>query len=89
MATALRNKRTSWKMRLEGAEDSTMDSDTLDFLGSLGTQVEPRPKTDVFLRQRAFAAALNKQRDGGFQQRQAQRKGNIEPYAALRIKFSD
>ena len=40
-ATALRNKRTSWKMRLEGAEDSTMDSDTLDFLGSLGTQVEP------------------------------------------------
>ena len=43
-----------------------------------------QPKTDVFLRQRAFAAALNKQRDGGFQQRQAQRKGNIEPYAALR-----
>ena len=40
-ATALRNKRTSWKMRLEGAEDSTMDSDTLDFLGSLGAQVEP------------------------------------------------
>ena len=33
--------------------------------------------------QSAFAAALNKQRDGGFQQRQAQRKGNIEPYAAL------
>ena len=37
-----------------------------------------QPKTDVFLCQRAFAAALNKQRDGGFQQRQAQRKGNIE-----------
>ena len=31
----------------------------------------------------AVTAALNKQRDGGFQQRQAQRKGNIEPYAAL------
>lgn len=31
----------------------------------------------------ALAAALNKQRDGGFQQHQAQRKGNIEPYAAL------
>lgn len=39
-ATALRNKRTSWKMRLEGAEDPSMDSDTLGFLGTLGTQVE-------------------------------------------------
>ena len=40
-ATALRNKRTSWKMRLEGAEDPSMDADTLDFLGALGTQIEP------------------------------------------------
>ena len=39
--TALRNKRTSWKMRLEGAEDPDMDSITLDFLGTLGTQTEP------------------------------------------------
>ena len=39
--TALRNKRTSWKMRLEGAEDPDMDSSTLDFLGTLGTQTEP------------------------------------------------
>lgn len=38
---ALRNKQTSWKMRLEGAQDSGMDSRTLDFLGSLGTEIEP------------------------------------------------
>ena len=38
---ALRNKRTSWKMRLEGAQDPDMDSQTLDFLGSLGTEIEP------------------------------------------------
>ena len=38
---ALRNKRTSWKMRLEGAQDPDMDSRTLDFLGSLGTEIEP------------------------------------------------
>ena len=38
---ALRNKQTSWKMRLEGAQDPGMDSTTLDFLGSLGVDVEP------------------------------------------------
>lgn len=38
---ALRNKQTSWKMRLEGAQDPDMDSRTLDFLGSLGVDVEP------------------------------------------------
>lgn len=38
---ALRNKQTSWKMRLEGAQDPDMDSRTLDFLGSLGTEIEP------------------------------------------------
>lgn len=38
---ALRNKQTSWKMRLEGAQDPGMDSRTLDFLGSLGTEIEP------------------------------------------------
>ncbi|MBT1175950.1 AbrB family transcriptional regulator [Bifidobacterium sp. LC6] len=37
---ALRNKRTSWKMRLEGAQDPTADAETLDFLGSLGTEIE-------------------------------------------------
>ncbi|KAB7789350.1 AbrB family transcriptional regulator [Bifidobacterium cebidarum] len=37
---ALRNKRTSWKMRLEGAQDPTADTETLDFLGSLGTERE-------------------------------------------------
>lgn len=38
---ALRNKQTSWKMRLEGAQDPGMDSTALDFLGSLGADVEP------------------------------------------------
>lgn len=38
---ALRNKQTSWKMRLEGAQDPGMDSTALDFLGSLGTEIEP------------------------------------------------
>lgn len=34
---ALRNKRTSWKMRLEGAQDPDTDSQTLDF-GILGNR---------------------------------------------------
>ena len=38
---ALRNKQTSWKMRLEGAQDPGMDSTALVFLGSLGVDVEP------------------------------------------------
>ena len=38
---ALRNKQTSWKMRLEGAQDPGMDSTALDFLGSLGVDVGP------------------------------------------------
>lgn len=39
---ALRNKRTSWKMRLEGVQDPNMDTQTLDFLGALGTELEPK-----------------------------------------------
>ncbi|NMM97099.1 AbrB family transcriptional regulator [Bifidobacterium scaligerum] len=38
--TALKNKRTSWKMRLEGAQNPEVDSETLDFLGELGTTRE-------------------------------------------------
>ena len=38
--TALKNKRTSWKMRLEGAQDPTADAETLEFLGVLGTESE-------------------------------------------------
>ena len=38
--TALKNKRTSWKMRLEGAQDPTADAETLDFWGVLGTESE-------------------------------------------------
>lgn len=36
--TALRNKRTSWKMRLEGAQDPALDADTLDFLSRFGAE---------------------------------------------------
>ncbi|ATU21191.1 AbrB family transcriptional regulator [Bifidobacterium choerinum] len=38
---ALHNKRTSWKMRLEGAQDPDMDVETLDFLSRLGAELEP------------------------------------------------
>ena len=38
--TALKNKRTSWKMRLGGAQNPEVDTETLDFLGSLGTELE-------------------------------------------------
>lgn len=38
---ALVNKQTSWKMRLEGAQNDQVDTKTLDFLGALGTTIEP------------------------------------------------
>lgn len=38
---ALRNPRTSWKMRLEGAQNPEVDADTLDFLSTLGVSREP------------------------------------------------
>ena len=38
---ALLNPQTSWKMRLEGAEDATTDAEVLDYLGSLGVQSAP------------------------------------------------
>lgn len=38
---ALRNKRTSWKMRLEGAQNPLVDAETLDFLGKFGVELEP------------------------------------------------
>lgn len=39
-AAALTNPMASWKMRLEGAQASTTDADTLDYLGGLGTSTE-------------------------------------------------
>lgn len=38
--TALRNKKTSWKMRLEGAQNPEVDAATLAFLATLGTEIE-------------------------------------------------
>ena len=37
---ALRNKRTSWKMRLEGAQNTDLDADTLEVLSRLGVSEE-------------------------------------------------
>lgn len=39
--TALRNKRASWKMRLEGAQNPDSDAEILDFLSRFGTDLEP------------------------------------------------
>ncbi|MDF7640430.1 AbrB family transcriptional regulator [Bifidobacterium sp. ESL0784] len=38
---ALRNPQTSWKMRLEGAQNPDTTADTLDFLSRLGVESEP------------------------------------------------
>ncbi|PLS27674.1 AbrB family transcriptional regulator [Bifidobacterium parmae] len=38
--TALRNPKTSWKMRLEGAQNPEVDAATLAFLATLGTEIE-------------------------------------------------
>ncbi|WEV64420.1 AbrB family transcriptional regulator [Bifidobacterium sp. ESL0732] len=38
---ALRNPQTSWKMRLEGAQNPETTPDTLDFLSKLGVEFEP------------------------------------------------
>ncbi|WEV66625.1 AbrB family transcriptional regulator [Bifidobacterium sp. ESL0764] len=39
---ALRNPQTSWKMRLEGAENPETTADTLDFLAKLGVESEQK-----------------------------------------------
>ena len=36
--SALKNKQTSWKMRMEGAEDPQIGAQTLDFLARMGTE---------------------------------------------------
>lgn len=38
--TALRNGKTSWKMRLEGAQNPDVDAETLDFLATMGVERE-------------------------------------------------
>lgn len=38
--TALKNPQTSWKMRLEGAQDPRTSSETLDYLAALGTDAQ-------------------------------------------------
>ena len=38
---ALHNPRTSWRMRLEGAQNTETGVETLDYLGRLGVEIEP------------------------------------------------
>ena len=57
---ALRNKRTSWKMRLEGAQSPDSDAQILDFLATLGTELEPdAPKVLSSMVRRAVALNPN------------------------------
>ncbi len=62
--TALRNPRTSWKMRLEGAQDPEVGGETLDFLSRLGVQSEPdAPAVLSSMVRRAVALNPNCPRD--------------------------
>ena len=57
---ALRNKRTSRKMRLEGAQSPDSDAQILDFLATLGTELEPdAPKVLSSMVRRAVALNPN------------------------------
>jgi hypothetical protein len=57
---ALRNDRTSWKMRLEGAQNPQTSAETLDFLAQLGVELEP-DASDVLASMVRRAVALNPQ----------------------------
>jgi hypothetical protein len=57
---ALRNGRTSWKMRLEGAQNPQTSAETLDFLAQLGVELEP-DASDVLASMVRRAVALNPQ----------------------------
>ncbi|RSX52890.1 AbrB family transcriptional regulator [Bifidobacterium goeldii] len=57
---ALRNKRTSWKMRLEGAQNPDLDAATLDWLSELGvTREEGAPVILATMVRRAVALNPN------------------------------
>ncbi|KFJ05252.1 AbrB family transcriptional regulator [Bifidobacterium subtile] len=57
---ALRNGRTSWKMRLEGAQNPQTSPETLDFLAKLGAELESSA-SDVLSSMVRRAVALNPQ----------------------------
>lgn len=60
---ALLNPRTSWKMRLEGAQNPDADEQTLDFLSKLGVELEPdAPAVLSSMVRRAVAANPNASR---------------------------
>lgn len=52
---ALRNPSTSWRMRLEGAQDPRTDPDTLGFLGGLGRDDDGSPRVLAAMVRRAVA----------------------------------
>ncbi|NEG78116.1 AbrB family transcriptional regulator [Bifidobacterium avesanii] len=57
---ALVNPRTSWKMRLEGAQSPDADAKALEFLGKLGVELEPdAPAVLSSMVRRAVAANPN------------------------------
>ncbi len=65
---ALRNKRTSWKMRLEGAQNTDLDADTLDVLSRLGVSEEsgaPAILATMVRRAVALTPALRRRRSTG------------------------
>lgn len=57
-SAALRNKQTSWKMRLEGAQNEETDAETLDFLASFGAGDDEKDCVQAIMVRRAVA--LNK-----------------------------
>lgn len=52
---ALRNPSTSWRMRLEGAQDPRTDTDTLGFLAGLGLGDDGSPRVLAVMVRRAVA----------------------------------
>ncbi|NEG69667.1 AbrB family transcriptional regulator [Bifidobacterium sp. BRDM6] len=58
--TALKNPQTSWKMRLEGAQNPECDAETLDFLAQFGAEEDSKaPKVLATMVRRAVALNPN------------------------------
>ena len=67
---ALQNPRTSWKMRLEGAQNTHTTARTLDYLSRMGVEINPDAPTVLAAMVRR-AVALNPSTDVGTLQRLA------------------
>ncbi len=83
-AAALLNKNTSWKMRMEGAQDERTTPETLEYLGSLG--LEENSKAPVVLAAMVRrSVALNPNVSTELLQRLAQDTSSDVANAACRI----